>query len=379
MRALPILLMTLAADPSADPGADPGQARGGPERAAAFSSQPAPTGARAWRKRIGKAEGCVVGDGRVYLALRNTRIVALDAKTGERRWRMMLPGKSHGDVAPTFAGGRLFAATFDGPLLALDAKTGEELWRFDGGPITDAHRHSCPNLTNNKGSYAGLTSPALVSDGLVVFGLVGGLAVALDAKTGEERWRQTTCGALVAPPTRSRDAIVLSEAWGEVRAVRPNDGSVLWQTRIHGNHADSVVALPSGDVLLSENLGGVYRYSPASGRRLWGFDTDAPSRLAYDDGFVYLGSFNKEILALDVATGREAWRVTAGNLVQAGPLVVGDTVVVGASDKRVYIVDKTSGKVREKVKTRGAVWEDACADGERVYVLDDSGDVTALR
>ena len=59
-------------------------------------------------------------------------ISAIDALTGEIRWRYKDPHPMMGGVVST-AGGVVISGTLDGQALALDAATGDELWRFRMG------------------------------------------------------------------------------------------------------------------------------------------------------------------------------------------------------------------------------------------------------
>lgn len=97
-----------------------------------------------------------------------------------------------------YANGALFFATLDGQAIALDAGTGSERWRVTLGDI-------------NKGET--ITMAPFVANGLVYFGNSGGeygvrgWLIALDAKSGEERWRAYMTGpdsdVLIGPEFKS--------------------------------------------------------------------------------------------------------------------------------------------------------------------------------
>ena len=60
-------------------------------------------------------------------------IRALDPETGQARWEF--PTKGRVDAAPVVVGPRVFAALQDGNLYALEIATGKELWRFESGSL----------------------------------------------------------------------------------------------------------------------------------------------------------------------------------------------------------------------------------------------------
>lgn len=92
------------------------------------SPGPGPKGAPRLRWHFQTAEGVsnpVVVDGVVYVGSTDGYLYAVNAMTGEERWRSSL-GSS--DVA--VMDGLVFVAGSDGNLFALDAGTGQERWRF---------------------------------------------------------------------------------------------------------------------------------------------------------------------------------------------------------------------------------------------------------
>ena len=134
-------------------------------------------GERLWRVSLGDrvrpvnhddAGSVTVADDTLYVVDGDGGVIAVDAATGERRWRTALSAAA---TTPTVADGRLFVpVTGDGGqhTVALDAETGDVAWR---GPDGDRS----------------LDSPT-VAGGVVYAGRPTGLT-ALDSQTGERRWR----------------------------------------------------------------------------------------------------------------------------------------------------------------------------------------------
>ena len=67
-------------------------------------------------------------------------LVALDARTGRRRWRVRLPAPDFG--CATAASGVVFTSTYDGRLYAYDTRTGARLWTARAAAGVNA----CPAL-----------------------------------------------------------------------------------------------------------------------------------------------------------------------------------------------------------------------------------------
>src|SRR3546814_19175020 len=77
----------------------------------------------------------------------------------------------------------MYTSGVAGRVYALDAKTGEEIWFYD--PMSDgqANRYACCDAVNRG---------VAVWEGMVYVGAFDGHLIALDAKTGEEVWKQDT-------------------------------------------------------------------------------------------------------------------------------------------------------------------------------------------
>jgi alcohol dehydrogenase (cytochrome c) len=90
-------------------------------------------------------------------------VIAIDARTGEQRWRFQTTDVSSSGILTT-ATDLLFTGSREGFFYALDARTGELLWRSSlggqgaNGPISYAV---------NEAQYVAIAS----GNGLFVFGL----------------------------------------------------------------------------------------------------------------------------------------------------------------------------------------------------------------
>ncbi|MFF8612211.1 PQQ-binding-like beta-propeller repeat protein [Streptomyces sp. NPDC015350] len=61
------------------------------------------------------------------------------------------------------------------------------------------------------------------------------------------------------------------------------------------------------------------------------------------DGTVYVGSDDKNVYALDAATGKRKWACATGRRVEAAPTVAGGVVYAGSLDNKVYALDAATG------------------------------------
>ena len=129
----------------------------------------------------------VVMDRTMFVAFNDTdKLVALDTRTGEERWRFYADGPIR--FAPICDRGRVCFASDDGHLYCLDAATGRLLWRRRGGP-------SIRRIIGNRrliSSWPARGGPAL-KDGVVywaagIWPFMGIFIRATDVRTGEDVW-----------------------------------------------------------------------------------------------------------------------------------------------------------------------------------------------
>jgi outer membrane protein assembly factor BamB len=79
------------------------------------------------------------------------------------------------------------------------------------------------------------------------------------------------------------------------------------------------------------------------------------------NGVVYVGSWDRNVYAIDAVTGRERWRYTTGNDttiynqigIASSAAVAGGLVFVGGRDGHFHVVDAATGQLKWKHNNRG--------------------------
>ncbi len=273
----------------------------------------------------------IVVDGRMYVTGSWSIVYALNAETGEELWRYdpKVPGSwaryACCDVVNRGVAvwnDSVFVGTLDGWLVALDAGTGEERWRID--------------TIDRQPPYT-ITGAPRVVNGLVIIGNGGadlgvrGYVTAYDATTGEQRWRFYTV------PGNPEEGFA-SEA--EAEAAKTWTGE-WWTMGGGGTVWDSMAYDPELDLLYI----GVGNGSP------WNHQIRSPE----GGDNLYLSS----IVALRPATGEyvwhyqttpgESWDFTATqHMILADLLIEGKTrkVLMQAPKNGFYfVIDRENGNL----------------------------------
>jgi len=60
------------------------------------------------------------------------------------------------------------------------------------------------------------------------------------------------------------------------------------------------------------------------------------------NGVVNVGCEDKNLYAIDAATGKEKWRFATGDWVDSSPAIANGIVYVGSNDKNLYAIGATS-------------------------------------
>ena len=191
-----------------------------------------------WRAPVSNGySGPTVANGRVYLTDKVTepvvgeRVLCFDAETGENIWtdtyeckyaRIGYPDGPRASV--TIHDGLAYTLGAMGHLRCLDAATGELRWKKDPGTDYDVRT-----------PIWGIASAPLIEKDLVIVQLgarPGACIVALDKKTGEERWRALEDKASYSAPEvfelAGKHTLV---CWTGDNAVglNPENGEVYWK------------------------------------------------------------------------------------------------------------------------------------------------------
>lgn len=146
-------------------------------------------------------------DGPLVIAPGSDSVQALDPDSGEMRWWVRYDGYSV-VPKPVVSEGRILVATGFGPTKLLAIRPG------GSGEVTASH------VDWEVGKGVPKTPSALAHDGLVYLVSDDGIAVCIDAKTGENVWRSRLGGNYSASPLLVGDKLFFSSEEGVTTVIR---------------------------------------------------------------------------------------------------------------------------------------------------------------
>lgn len=288
----------------------------------------------AWRVEVGMGfSGVIAADGLVFCHARagDREIVsAHDAVTGGIVWShantivpwsqsMFAMGISDGPLTtPTYVGGRLFTVGIHGLLQCLDASDGTLIFSvspedLDGEPSEYRYGHASSPLVWHDTVYVPVAS-----------GNSGSL-LAIDAATGELRWRVLAETVSYASPVAAKiDGVeqVVVRSWDRVVGLDPPSGRLLWsfEAEAGGMRRDCATPLVVDNVVyLTNEFHGTHAIQVVQENGTWrakklyrtGALGGTMASPLYYDGHLYGLHKRGRFVCVDAATGKRVWGVRA--------------------------------------------------------------------
>ena len=283
----------------------------------------------------------VFANNAIYFGGDDGNIYAVNAENGSQLWKYPTGGPV--PATPAVVNGTLYVGSYDGKFYAIDVNTGLTKWKF----ATEGERRfeakglnglQPKNQTMADPFDVYLSSPVVVQN-TVYFGSGDGNLYAVDANSGEAKWKFKTGDVVHASPAYS-DGVVYVGSWDSYfYAIDAVTGKERW--KFHGGE----------DAVVHNQVG--FQSSPA-----------------VVDGVVYTGCRDSNVYALDRATGKEKWRFfNEMSWVNTAPAVTKGKVIFATSDSSLYhVVDAASGKSVIKQQGKAYMFSSPTVVGDVVLI-----------
>jgi outer membrane protein assembly factor BamB len=268
----------------------------------------------------------VVWNGGVYFGSGDTNVYALDAATGNLKWKFKTGDVVH--ASPAISGGTLFVGSWDSYFYALDAGSGKEVWRFKTGEDPDIH------------NQVGIQSSAAVADGVVYFGCRDSKFYAVDAATGKERWSYANKGSWVisSPGVLDGKVYFATADTGLLHVLEAKSGALLFSLEFNRWPMFSSPAIAGGTLYIGSHQGRLNAIDLKAQKVAWSFDTEGfkknGSTYTKPDGTPNYEAAFFDFFYDDMITGVQ--KMMSVGAVLSSPVVAGNNVYVGSTDGNLY-------------------------------------------
>jgi outer membrane protein assembly factor BamB len=277
----------------------------------------------------------LIADGKVFVTVRNassgTTLYALDTTFGGLIWSFDLSGSFRWSGL-CYENGRVFAVNGSGLLRAFDGTSGAAIWQVQ---LPDQFVFS---------------APPTVSQGVIYVGGAGsgGTLYAVDATSGAVLWTMPVLNGDTSSPAVTNDGVFVSYSCQNVYKFDPATGAQIW-------HVDSgcsggggtTPVLYNGRLYVRDILSDAI-FDSDTGQIIGSFNAKNTPVFSGDRGFFLngphvLGTFGT-LQARDVNTNLVLWSFNGDGFLQSAILVVNDYVYVGSAQGNLYAVNSVTGQ-----------------------------------
>jgi outer membrane protein assembly factor BamB len=223
----------------------------------------------------------------------------------------------------------------------------------------DVPRGPRPRWTRRLGS--GVWSSPQAHGGTLYVADTGGSLHALRMRDGRTRWRAAHDAALYGNLCVAGDALYFVDDRSRLAQCSRATGELQWQLPLDAlraatsaprdvthNHRTPVPVVAGGTLYIGASDGQVRAVDPASGAVVWQSDVRGAvvCGVAVCDDLLIAGTFDPgAIVALDRRNGRERWRLPLAQPVTSTPVLAGEIAVVGCRDFTLYGVQARTGAI----------------------------------
>ena len=278
------------------------------------------------------------------------------------------------ESSPAIAGGFVYATSLPGVLVKLNLEDGAEAWRYRPG----AGEAEAGEFEEDR---FGESSPA-VADGTVYVGDLLGVLHAVDADSGAPRWQFPTGAEIKSSPVVAGDLVLIGSYDEHFYGVDRVTGAARWSLQTEGPvHAtpgrhDGLAWVTGCDAVLR----GV---RITDGTEMLRFDSGAYTAAspAIAEGTLYYGTFNNEVLAVDVGAGALRWRYEHPERhfpFYASAALADELVIAAGRDKLIHALDRQTGEARWTFRARARFDASPVVAGDRVYAGNADGRLYVL-
>jgi len=337
-------------------------------------------------------------------------------------------------LVPAIDGGRIFAASPDGKVVALELANGNKIWEVDLRDINPAQKaggffsfgeedadavsggvgvgNELVLVGTNAGQIVGLNqsdgslawtssvssevlSPPQINSDIAVAQAIDGKVAGFDPLDGTRRWTYSTSVPSLtlrgtSTPILLPDIVIVAFANGRVAMLNTEQGLPHWEQKVAVSQGqseleklvdiDGAMVVEGNRLFVASYQGRLIAVDISKGVITWQHQASSFAGVGSGFGQVYLAAENSVLTAYDSDSSKEIWSIDALTYRDlTSPVTIGSYVVVGDVEGYVHLLAQTDGRFVGRKKVDGdGIRSAVLTDGNRLYVLGNSGKLTAL-
>ena len=312
----------------------------------------------------------VVDERAVYVGTHSGIVYALNrSNKGRKIWTF----ESDGPIAaqPNIDNENVYVGNNKGMVYSINKDNGQLQWKkYVGGEVLsqitlDAHRIYV--VTTSREVYC------------------------LNKSNGSEVWNQYIKGFERRFTIRGSSSVVLDGgsgyvgfADGQLVKLSTSTGSILWSKNLSDYTAslrdiDTGILIDGSSLYVSGYFGHLIRMDKGSGRVVWKKDYATGVKMDVNNDSLFLTTTDGHVLGLNKVTGHRKWDITLNSGALSPPQVVGSYLIVGAELGKAYLLDASTGKLRQAFPLSAGFYGSAVENGGSIFLLSGNSKLVALK
>lgn len=331
--------------------------------------------------------GPAIGNQKLYIVDVNGNLESMDATNGELLWskeiKINLPSKykfwSDKETeeitgGPGFGEDTVMIGTSEGRVIAFSASNGNQLWQAQ----LTSEILSAPQIHNN----------------IVIVRTLDGKIFALDGNNGRRLWiydRSVPSLTLrgTSNPVITDQTVIAGFDGGKLAALELKTGKLLWEVSVSESRGstdlermvdiDSTPIVINGIVYVSTYQGDLVALQLESGREMWRRNVSSYAGFSVDENNIYVTDEESNIWAFDRYSGNSVWKQEKLHARQVtGTSLLDKYVVVGDLEGYLHWLDKGSGNfVARNKPCKDRIIAKPLVVGKFLYAYCSDGKLTA--
>jgi len=313
-------------------------------------------------------------DDKIYAVNAVGKLRSIDRATGSVNWVATLDKQITSAVGA--GSGLVIVVDEAGGVNALSSSDGIALWRAQA-------------------SSEVLAAPATNGD-VVVVQSIDSRVQAFDVKSGKPRWIYSASQSVLTLRGNSAPVIVDNVVYvafdnGKAAAIDANTGLLQWERRFlipdGRSEIERVIDVQANPLVIDTEVfvgayqGSVVCLDRSTGQPKWQEKSSVAQSMTSSDGNLNIVESGDTVKALRVSNGREAWNsaIFSGRKLSS-PATIGSFVAIADMEGYIHLLSQSDGIYSGRFSVGGnGVRADILSDGIYLYVLNNSGKLSALR
>lgn len=256
------------------------------------------------------------------------------------------------ETAAVIADGMVYLGSLGGNFYALALDDGRKVWTFP--------------------TELGFTAAAAVRDRRVFVGDSDGVFYCLDGKTGDKLWQFASEAEINSAPNFHRDRVLFGSQDGSLYCLNAGSGELVWKYE----SADQIRCSPTivdNFTFVAGCDGQLHVIDLEQGKQVRSVELDGPTGAtpAVAGDLLFVGTEGGVVFGIDWRAGETRWKYSGSGRAGAyrgSAAVARGLVVIGSRDKMVYAMDGQSGEERWSFSAGARVDSSPVIVGQRVFV-----------